>query len=263
MRVDLHNHTTFCNHANGSMEAYITKAINEGIDVFGFAEHAPMNFDEKYRLKLEDKVLYEKSVLQLQEKYQQQINVLLAYEVDFLHGLVLDEIIESKVDYLIGSVHFIQKQNNLWGFDNPEFIGGYESRDIDKIWQDYFDAIEAMAKSQLFQIVGHLDLIKIFKFLPQKDVRTIAKRALSAIKKSHMCIEINAAGIRKPIGEPYPSKALLEEAYALDIPITFSSDAHDIDQVGFGYEKAVILAREVGYTQCATFKNKQMELVNF
>lgn len=263
MRIDLHNHTTFCNHANGSMEAYVKKAIEKGVDVFGFSEHAPMNYDKKYRLKLEDKALYEKLVLELKDQYQNDIEILLAYEVDFLHNMVLNEVIESKVDYLIGSVHFIQKHNKLWGFDNPEFIGGYESSDIDQIWHDYFDAIKALANSGLFQIVGHLDLIKVFKFLPKKDVRLIAKEALLAIKQANMAIEINAAGLRKPIGEPYPSKLLLEEAFSLDIPITFGSDAHEIEQVGFAYEEAIALAREVGYTQCAMFKNKEQKLVNF
>ncbi|MDE6959160.1 MAG: PHP domain-containing protein, partial [Helicobacter apodemus] len=42
MKVDLHNHTPFCNHATGSMEEYIQKAIEEKIDIFGFSCHNPM-----------------------------------------------------------------------------------------------------------------------------------------------------------------------------------------------------------------------------
>ncbi len=265
MRIDLHNHTTFCNHATGSMQEYVQKAIEKGIDTFGFSEHAPMPFDEKYRLKLEDKSTYESNVLALQKEYAKDITILLGYEVDFLPKYMLDEVLNSPVDYLIGSVHFLQKKDttDLWGFDNPEFIGGYENVDIDTIWQDYFDTIEAMAKSKLFDIVGHMDLIKVFKFLPKKDVRFIAKKALLAIKKANMSIELNAAGIRKPIAEPYPSKALLEEAYALDIPITFGSDAHEIEQVGFSYEIVKEIALSIGYTKCATYKNRERELVTF
>lgn len=68
------------------------------------------------------------------------------------------------------------------GFDNPEFIGVYASVDIDKVWTDYFDAIKSMAKTNSFDIVGHLDLIKVFRFLPKKDIRIIAKEALREIK---------------------------------------------------------------------------------
>ncbi len=48
--------------------------------------------------------------------------------------------------------------------------------------------------SGLFNIVGHLDLIKIFKFMPKRDIRLIAKDALMAIKKSNMALELNSAG---------------------------------------------------------------------
>ena len=167
--------------------------------------------------------------------------------------------LEAEVDYLIGSVHFI----NEWGFDNPEFIGGYKGRDINEIWQSYFDAVESMAKSGLFDIAGHIDLLKVFKFLPTKDVRILAKNALKAIKKSDMTIEINTSGLRKPIEEIYPSKALLEEMYELEIPITFGSDAHSIEHVGHGYDAAVSLAKEIGYTKAMTFRNRDKQLLNF
>ena len=66
-------------------------------------------------------------------------------------------------------VQFIFKnKNELWGFDNPEFIGVYESKDIDTIWEEYFDTIKSMAKLDFFDIVGHLDLIKVFKFYQKR-----------------------------------------------------------------------------------------------
>lgn len=261
MRVDLHNHTTLCNHASGTSEEYLLRAIELGIDIYGFSDHAPMNYDPKYRMDISDKPLYEKEILNLKEKYKEKIEVLLAYEVDYLEGYILDEIINAKVDYLIGSVHFLKNKNDMWGFDNPEFIGVYKSKDIDTIWTEYFAAIESMAKTGLFDIVGHLDLIKVFKFLPKKDIRLLAKNALLAIKKSNMVLEINTAGLRKPIKETYPSRTLLELAYELDINITFGSDAHSVDQVGFKYEEGKSLAKDIGYTKCMTFSNRDSQLI--
>ena len=72
-----------------------------------------------------------------------------------------------------------------------------------------------------------------------------------------MVIEINSAGYRKPIGEQYPSRELLELAFELDIPITFSSDAHSVAQIGFKYEDAKQLAREIGYNSCIYFEQKE------
>lgn len=259
MRVDLHNHTTRCNHATGTIDEYIKKAIELKIDVFGFSEHAPMNFDEKYRLSFDEMDTYVSDVLTAKETYKNDIEILLGYEVDFLSGYMDDRILNSNVDYLIGSVHFLDK----WGFDNPEFIGGWENRNIDDIWKEYFEAIEQMAQSKKFDIVGHLDLIKVFKYLPKQDIRLIAKNALKAIKASGMTIEVNAAGLRKPIGEPYPSKQLLEEAYNLNIPITLASDAHAVDQVGYQYSQVEEMVKGIGYTEVMTFNNREKKLVKF
>ena len=260
MRIDLHNHTTLCNHATGTIDEYIQRAIKLEVDIYGFSEHAPMYFDPYYRLSFEDMNRYEQEVLIYKEKYKDDIQILLGYEVDYLKGYIDNRVVNNRdVDYLIGSVHFLDK----WGFDNPEFIGEYKNRDIDDIWQEYFDAIEAMAKTGYFDIVGHLDLIKVFKYLPQKDIKVIAQKALKAIKEANMVIELNGAGLRKPIKELYPSKELLEVAYELDIPITFSSDAHSVEQVGFGYEEAIRVSKSVGYTKAVTFKQREQQLVTF
>ncbi len=259
IRIDIHNHTTRCNHAEGTVDEYIQKAIELGIDIYGFSEHAPMDFDEKYRLAFSEMQAYRDDVLTAKERYKKDIKILLGYEVDYLPGHMDDRVLKAKVDYLIGSVHFIDK----WSFDNPEFIAGYKDRDIDEIWQAYFEATEAMAKSGKFDIVGHLDLIKVFKFMPKQDTRLLAENALREIKKSNMVLELNAAGLRKPVAEVYPSRSLLEVAYDLDIPITFASDAHSVDQVGFGYDKVINLAKEVGYTKAVTFEQRDKKLVTF
>ncbi len=259
MRIDIHNHTTRCNHAEGTVDEYIQKAIELGIDIYGFSEHAPMDFDPNYRLAFEEMQAYTDDILNAKERYKNDINILFGYEVDYLPGHMDDRVLQATVDYLIGSVHFIDK----WSFDNPEFIAGWKNKDIDEIWKAYFEATEAMARSGKFDIVGHLDLIKVFKFLPKKDVRILAKDALHAIKRSNMVLEVNTAGLRKPIGELYPSRALLEEAYTLDIPITFSSDAHSVEQVGFSYDLATALVKEIGYTKAATFEGRDRQLVTF
>jgi len=259
MKVDLHNHTPLCNHAEGSIDDYINAAINKNIKIFGFSDHAPMDFDPKYRMSFAEMKKYEEEIMDAKKKYSEKITILLGYEVDYLEGHMDKRVLNANVDYLIGSVHFIDE----WGFDNPEFIGQYDNKDINEIWQKYFDRIESMANTKLFDIVGHLDLIKVFKFMPTKKITEIAKNALIAIKNADMVLEINAAGYRKPIAEAYPSKELLEEAYKLDIPITFSSDAHKPEQVAMFDKEVTQLTKDVGYTECAYFINRERKFLNF
>ncbi|MGE4419553.1 MAG: histidinol-phosphatase [Sulfurimonas sp.] len=259
MIVDLHNHTKLCNHAEGEISEYIEKAIECNIKYFGFSEHAPMNFDEKYRIGFHQMKEYEQSIIDAKEKYKNSIEILLGYEVDYLKGYMDERVLNADVDYLIGSVHFIEE----WGFDNPEFIGNYKDQDIDLIWQKYFDAIEEMAKSKLFDIVGHLDLIKIFKYMPSKNINKIAKNALLAIKEADMSVEINVAGFRKPIGEAYPSLSLLKEIKKLSIPITFASDAHKPEQVGLYSDEATQMAKSAGYNECVLYRKRKRKFIKF
>ena len=253
MKVDLHNHTTLCNHAEGTVDAYVQEAIKQGIDVYGFSDHAPMDFDPKYRMDFKQMAEYKTWIMNAKSKYADKIDVLFGYEVDYLPGHMDARILDADVDYLIGSVHFI----NEWGFDNPEFIGQYEHEDIDMIWQKYFALIEKMAQSGFFDIVGHIDLIKVFKFMPKQDIVEIAMPALRAIKEANMVLEINVAGYRKPCAEPYPSPSLLKAAFELGIPITFGSDAHKPEQVGLFREKVERLAKSIGYRECVYFKNRE------
>jgi histidinol-phosphatase (PHP family) len=38
--VNYHNHTNLCGHASGTMEDYVSSAINKSLQEFGFSDHA-------------------------------------------------------------------------------------------------------------------------------------------------------------------------------------------------------------------------------
>ncbi|MDR1460690.1 MAG: histidinol-phosphatase [Campylobacteraceae bacterium] len=259
MIADLHNHTPLCRHAYGEPREYIKRALELGTKYFGFSDHAPMNFDKEYRMSFDEMKTYENMIKELKEEFKHKIEILFAYEVDFLDNFMDKRIFVQEIDYLIGSVHFL----NEWGFDNPEFIGTYKEKNIDDIWKEYFSAIKSLAKSGLFDIVGHLDLLKIFKYLPKTDIRILAKEAMRAIKENNLVIEINSAGFRKPICEQYPSVELLQMANELDIPITFCSDAHEVEHVGYKSEETIKIAKDCGYRFCAVFSKRDRDLINF
>jgi len=254
--IDLHNHTILCNHAVDSMDEFIQKAITKGIKIYGFSDHAPMNYDEKYRMSFEDMDIYENWIDSLKEKYKDKIKILKGYEVDFTPN-VDKRVLERKVDYLIGSVHFLDN----WGFDNPEFLSEWKKRDVDDVYKEYFELIEKMAQSKLFDIVGHLDLIKVFDFHPKKDIKKIAKNAIESIADNKMVVEINTAGLRKKVNEFYPSIHLLEMIKEYNIDITFGSDAHSKNQVGFNLKEAYKLAKYLGFKRVVYFENREKRVI--
>jgi len=249
--IDLHNHTILCNHSQGSLDEFIQKAIQKGINVYGFSDHAPMNFDKKYRMSFEEMDIYENWIDNLKKKYS-QIKILKGYEVDFT-PMVDKKVLERKVDYLIGSIHFLDN----WGFDNPEFLATWNERDIDDIYKEYFNLVVQLAESKMFDIVGHLDLIKVFNFKPNEDIKVLAKEAIEAIADNHLVVEINTAGIRKAVNEPYPSITLLEMIKQKNIDITFGSDAHSPSQVGFYLKECYNIAKFLGYKKAVYFENRE------
>ena len=258
MIVDLHNHTKLCNHAEGEMYQYVEQAIKSGVKYFGFSDHAPMDFEKKYRMSFSQMAMYETEVKELKERYKDDIEVLLGYEVDYLENYMDERVLKTKVDYLIGSVHFL----GGWGFDNPEFIGEYKAKDMDVIWQDYFNTVQKMVQSGKFDIVGHIDLIKVFKYLPKKDVKLIAKDCVKAIKKADMVVEINMAGLKKPINEIYPSDDILQMLLEYDIPLTFGSDAHKSDEVCKYDELLTKKIEQFDINKCAVFKGRDRKLIS-
>lgn len=256
--ADLHNHTKRCNHAVGECREYVEMALARGITTFGFSCHAPMSYDSHYRMQLSEVDEYLSEVRDLRDEFSGRIDIKIAFEVDFITGkahLLESRILEAEVDYLIGSVHFL----NEWGFDNPAYIGNYEGKDIDNIWREYLVSIANMAQSGHFDIVGHFDLMKIFNNRPSKAVEGDIVRTLEAIKDNDMALEINGAGLDKQIAEIYPSEAILSTAHKMEIPISFGSDAHAPQKVGIHKDKMLSLAKRVGYKKAVNFTKKQRE----
>ncbi|PAF45667.1 histidinol-phosphatase [Helicobacter sp. 11S02629-2] len=252
--IDLHNHTTRCNHATGSMQDYVKAAIAQGIKYYGFSCHAPMDFDSKYRMAKAELKDYLADIEAL-KMANPDIDIKSGLEVDFILGkphLMEKEVLEARVDHLIGSVHFLDS----WGFDNPEFLDEWAKRDVKECWELYLDSIQAMAKSGYFQIVGHLDLLKVFGATPPKEMDSKIEKTLQIIKDNNMVLEINTAGLRKPIKECYPSPSILKLAKKLGLDITFSSDAHALSQVGAGLKECIALAKDIGFKAGVVFDKK-------
>lgn len=157
-------------------------------------------------------------------------------------------------DYLIGSVHAIGD----WDFDRAGQEAAFAAWDIDELYTTYFDLVARAAATGLFQIIGHLDLIKIYGYRPKRPVLELAEAALQVIARSGAAIEINTAGLFKPVGEIYPSRELLERAFNLNIPVTIGSDAHAAGEVARERARARKLLRLVGYTSLATFYRQEM-----
>lgn len=160
------------------------------------------------------------------------------------------------LDYVLGSVHFL----GMWGFDHSASVG-WPERDVDEVYTCYFETMDKMINSGIFDIVSHPDVIKIFGHKPKRDITNDYHKLAESIKRMDMCAEVSTAGLRKPVKEMYPSKEFLTVLREHDVPITLSSDAHEPGDVAFNYEFAVAYVKTCGYSENAVFKNRKYELV--
>ncbi len=71
---------------------------------------------------------------------------------------------------------------------------------------------------------------------------------------------LSTAGLRKPVGEMYPSRPYLEMAVDAGVPIALSSDAHITDHLAFGYDQAVQLLQDVGVKELAVFEKRRRRM---
>ncbi len=164
-------------------------------------------------------------------------------------------------DYVVGSVHFIGEGDAAVDHDGFDVWEG--DRDADEIWRRYFEALAECARSGLFDILAHPDLVKVWgraRPLPERDLRAFYEPAVEAIAESGIAIEVSTAGLRKPVGELYPSRQFAEMCVEAGGAFALSSDAHLPEQVGFEYDRAVRFLEELGIDEICVFEQRQRSL---
>ena len=165
-------------------------------------------------------------------------------------------------DYVIGSVHFVRDAAVDLEGDQWDHVWGRGER-ADTIWERYFLMLAEAARSGLYDIMAHPDLVKVWGSArpgPERDPRHYYEPAVEAMLESGVAMEVSTAGLRKPVGEIYPARALLDMAVDAGLPIALSSDAHLLEHVGFGYDRALELLADAGVTELCVFEGRERRM---
>ncbi len=259
---DYHLHTPLCRHAEGEPLAYYDAAKRIGLAEICFSDHAPApcGYDKRCRMQLDQFACYHAMIRPLMDRPGNP-RTLFGIEADYYEGceLFLERwLAEQPFDLVLGSIHYIGD----WGFDNPANRAVWDRTDIGDAWQNYFGLVAKLADTRMFDVLTHPDLPKKFGYrIDEKKLCEWAAPALDRVAAAGMAIEINTAGLRKPVAEIYPSLPVLELARERKIPITFGSDAHVPGHVGAGFTEAIALAVAAGYRERAKFRARQRSLV--
>ncbi len=265
----------FCDHAKGTLREMLTAAVAAGYQTFGVSEHVPRS---------EDRFLYPEeralgwNVPKIQADFARYTAALPALVEEFADRLIVLRGFEAEVvptadyarqmqahraqtlpdgspafDYFVGSVHFVE-ENQIDGHPEAftraaEACGGLEALAV-----RYYETVAQMVETLRPDVVGHLDLIKknlravgaTPEALETPRIHAAAERAVETVYAHNGILDLNTAGWRKGLGEPYPAPHWVEQAQRMGIPFCFGDDSHRASDVGKGLPEARDYLRRLG-----------------
>lgn len=249
---NLHTHTIYSD-GTSTFEEYIEAAISKGFKSIGFSDHGPTPY-YAYSLKEEAVAKYLSEIARLKEKFSDKIEIYAGIEYDFDMPWTTD-----KLDYVIGSAHYVKTSAGQYiPVDNKhedierlcEVFNG-----IRPVVQAYYDMINEIAAVQRPDIIGHVDLIsKLNKdnryFNPNdKWYQDIIDIVIDNIAKGGGIVEINTGAMSRGYKDcPYPAEFMLRKMYKRSIPVTISSDCHNVKNLDYAFDNALNLVKSCGYT---------------
>lgn len=275
MWTNYHTHSSFCD-GKSEMSEVVTKAKTLNVTSLGFSSHAPLPFACKWCMKPDtlDRYLHEVDRL---NNSSNDIELYKGLEVDFIPDVINVNHFNEKLDYTIGSVHFVERFDNGlgWEVDGPHqfFLEGLEQIFNNKIKDAvvrYFELTREMIINFPPDVVGHVDKIKIQnidnKFFNEEDqwYKDEVKKTIDVIAASACIVEVNTRGLyQKKSRTTYPSPWVLELIHDKNIPITLNSDAHHADDLTVFFGESAKLLHQIGFRKLSILREGQWRQAHF
>lgn len=253
-KQNLHIHTTYAD-GKDSPEEIIVEAIKKGFDSIGFSEHTYMEFSSyPYQMKVEETEIYKNEILALKEKYREKIDIFCGLEYEMYSSVPA-----TGFDYLIGSVHYLELNGKMQGFDR----GLEETLDYVKnnfggnglaFAKKYYETVANLHLKGNFDIIGHFDLVTKnnekgrFIDTTSKEYISYGKEAIHALKGKIDLFEVNTGAISRGYRtSPYPQVDFLREFKDCGYGVVITSDCHDKNFLDCYYEESQELLKSVGF----------------
>ena len=219
--INMHTHTTRCQHAKGADREYVESAIEAGVDVLGFSDHAPYIFREGYvgqiRMKMDELEGYVDSIRSLKKEYEKDIEIYCGLEMEYFPAFfdkTMMEIDNYPIDYMILGQHFYDQEE---GWHSPK-----------RAWEDeehlsmYVERVVGGIQTGRFLYVAHPDIVGFVgdKEIYRKHMLTLAQE----LKRHDMPIEINMNGFRD--NSHYPNPTFIDLGVECGCDFIIGMDAH-------------------------------------
>lgn len=243
-----HSHTHFCDGAQHP-EEYVIACIEKSYQSYGFSSHAPIPGGSVWNMKEEDLEEYISIIHLLKEKYQNELEIYLSMEVDYLEDLQGPAKYAGLIDYTVGSVHFIGKNPREKRFEMDgsysKFLKGleahYQNNIVDAV-EHYFRLNWDMIQNDPPDVIAHVD--KIISHLIKYDASIIESNwyhdllieTARIVEKSGAILEVNTRGLKSSkYPTIYPNLAFLKILKDYQIKYQMNADVHKTSDLDMGY----------------------------
>ena len=247
-RIDGHIHIERGPYTLEWIQKFVDRAVETGVDEirllehnFRFEEFVPMYDSVRAYSDFTDAWFRRVGGVRKLEEYLELIELVRrqAYPVEIKFGMevcyfpkyeeMTQELTHGKgLDFLLGSVHFAGD----FAFDHTAEL--WEGEDVDEVFRKYFEDEILLAKSGLFDGIGHPDSITLFGHRPSFALTGYYERLAEELAKSGMYADENSGVARRCAGTATlgMNAELLGALKRHGVLIITSSDAHCPEDVG-------------------------------
>jgi len=255
-KTDSHTHTWFSGHGSGTVDEVVKAAVAQGMTTLALTEHLPLpgfvDPDGGYGMSPEQVDEYFDALNEARLAHP-EIEIISGIELDWRWGAeeyLLGWLKRYPFEFRVCGIHMLSyPDGSHWEFDHPAYADGWDERNEEGVWQEYFDLwMQAITSKVPIDLMAHPDLPKKLGHKPTFDTTEYYRAMAESAAKAGVMIEVNTAGLHKTVGELYPEPALLKAFFEADVPCTISSDAHSPNHVGRSFEEGYVALRNAGYT---------------
>ena len=246
-----HCHTPLCRHAVGEPEDYAQAALERNLAGINITCHGPTPREWGHCMKSFEWDEYLGICERARDQYAGQIEVKTGVECDFLPSLTQywrDFLRRHELSHVLGSVHP----------QVDEYRRLYWNGDAFDYQKKYYELLAQSAETGLFDTLSHPDLVKN-TVADDWDLERIfphIEKSLDRIAATGVAMELNTSGRNKKISEMNPAPAILRAVNARGIRVVVGADAHVPERVGEGFEDALDLLGECGFTHVSFFVDR-------
>jgi histidinol-phosphatase (PHP family) len=262
--VDYHVHSTHSCDGKSSIIDMCQKAMDLGLAEIGFSEHADFDpSDEGFGFLSYEK--YSHDLQKARQLFEEKLCIRKGVEVDYQSRF--EEQIRSwlqgkEFDFIIGSVHYVDGE-----LINQQLL---TTKNLAYVYARYFDELIRSIKSRLFDVVGHLDIVRKYA-IPRRNVRSAVNYAsgirtiLKETINQGLYLEINSKPSLPGQGSiiTMPSRETIRKYidYGGRL-ISVGSDAHSTRELSLGVQNTLNFLENLNESEVSLLfeKEKTMQI---